>query len=182
MTTSELKSKLEKSTEYLQVELAKVRTGRASPAMLEEIKVNVYESMMAIRELGAITVSDAQNLTISPWDKGLSDQIAKAIRESDLNLNPMVDGDLVRVPIPDLTEERRKEMTKLVTSKVEEVKNSIRNIRQEAMKDIDKQFEDKDISEDEKFDAKEEVEKIVKKHTDESEELGENKKKDLLSI
>jgi ribosome recycling factor len=182
VTTSELKSKLEKSVEYLQVELAKVRTGRASPAMVEEIKVNAYEAMMAIRELGSISVPDAQSLVISPWDKGLSDQIAKAIRESDLNLNPMVDGDLIRVPIPDLTEERRKEMTKLVTSKVEEVKNSIRNIRQEAMKDIDKQFDDKDISEDEKFDTKEEVEKIVKEHNDNSEKLGEDKKKDLLSI
>lgn len=182
MTTAELKSKLENSIEYLQGELAKVRTGRASPALLEEIKVNAYDTMMAVRELGSIAVPDAQSLVISPWDSGLSDEIAKAIRESDLNLNPFVDGDLIRVPIPDLTEERRKEMTKLVTSKVEEIKNSIRNIRQEAMKDIDNQFEEKEISEDEKFETKEEVGKIVKEHNDKAEKLGEEKKKDLLSI
>lgn len=182
MTTSELKSKMERSLEYLQGELSKIRTGRASPALIEEIKVTAYDSKMAIRELGSITVSDPQNLVVSPWDKNLADQIAKAIRESDLDLNPFVDDDLVRVPLPDLTEERRKEMTKRVTNKVEELKSSIRNIRQEAMKDIDKQFEDKEISEDEKFDTKEEVDKIAKEFTDKVEELGENKKKDLLSI
>jgi ribosome recycling factor len=173
---------MERSLEYLQGELSKIRTGRASPALIEEIKVTVYDSKMAIRELGSITVSDSQNLVVSPWDKNLADQIAKAIRESDLDLSPFVDDDLVRVPLPDLTEERRKEMTKRVTNKVEELKSSIRNIRQEAMKDIDKQFEDKEISEDEKFDTKEEVDGIAKEFTDKVEELGENKKKDLLSI
>lgn len=182
MTQSELKSKLEKSVEFLQGELSKVRTGRASPALLEELKVNAYDSKMAIRELGSITVLDAQSLVVTPWDKTLAPNIAKGINTSDLNLNAVVDGAIVRVPIPDLTEERRQEMTKLVTAKVEEVKNSIRNIRQEAMKDIDSRFNSKDISEDQKFDEKEKVEEIVKEYTDKTVKMGEDKKADLLKI
>lgn len=182
MTQSELESKLEKSYEFLQTELSKVRTGRASPALLEELKVNAYDSKMAIKELGSINVPDPQSLVVVPWDKELVDNIAKGIRESDLNLNPVVDGDVIRVPVPDLTEERRQEMTKLVTAKVEEIKNSVRNIRQEIMKDIDARFTSKEISEDQKFDEKDSTEKTVKEYTDKITSLGETKKSDLLTI
>ncbi len=182
MTTIELKSKLEKSLEYMKGELAKVRTGRASPSLLEEVKVSAYNSKMLVKELGSILVPDPQSLVVSPWDKSLLKEIVSAIKTSDLNLNPFVDGDVVRVPLPDLTEERRKELTKNVTAKVEEVKESMRNIRQEAMKDIDEQFEAKEISEDEKFGQKEEVEKVVKEVTDKVVEMGEDKKSDLLMI
>ena len=182
MTTSELRSKLNDSIEFLQEEMSKVRTGRASPSLLEQVKVNAYGSKMTLKELGSISVLDAQSLVVSPWDKSLLKEINKAISESDLGLNPMVDGEVVRVPIPDLTEERRKELTKSVTVKVEEVKNSIRNIRQEAMKDIDTAFEDKSISEDEKFSQKEEVEEIVKEFNEKASQAGENKKNDLLKI
>lgn len=182
MTQSELKSKLEKSMEFLQGELSKLRTGRASPAILESIMVNAYGTKMAIREVGSIAVSDPQNLVVSPWDKNLADEVAKAIRESDLNLNPAVDGGVVRVPIPSLTEERRQELAKMVSTKIEEVKNSIRNIRQEAMKDIDSSFDKKEIGEDEKFNQKEKVEDLVKEFNDKVTETGENKKSDILSI
>jgi len=177
-----MKPKLSKSIDYLNSELSKVRTGRASPALLESVKVNAYDSVMEVRELGTIAVADAQNLVISPWDKGLLKEIAKGISSSDLNLNPVVDGDVVRISIPDLTEERRKELTKLVTSKVEEVKTSVRNIRQEAMKEIDKDFADKKIGEDEKFKFKEDVEEIIKDSIQKLVNLGEDKKKDLLNI
>ena len=179
---SDMKPKLSKSIDYLNSELSKVRTGRASPALLESVKVNAYDSVMEVRELGTIAVADAQNLVISPWDKGLLKEIAKGISSSDLNLNPVVDGDVVRISIPDLTEERRKELTKLVTSKVEEVKTSVRNIRQEAMKEIDKDFADKKIGEDEKFKFKEDVEEIIKDSIQKVVNLGEDKKKDLLNI
>ena len=182
MITSELKPKLEKSLDYLKTEMSKVRTGRASPSLLEEIKVNAYNSKMAVKELGSIMVLDPQSLVVSPWDKSLLKEISSAIKNSDLNLNPFVDGEVVRVPVPDLTEERRKEMSKSVISKVEEVKGSIRNIRQEAMKDVDTQFAAKQISEDEKFSQSEEIEKIVKEYTDRVVELGEAKKADLLKI
>lgn len=182
MTQSELKSKLEKSVEFLREELSKIRTGRATPAIIESVKVNAYGTQMAVKEVGSIAVSDPQNLVVSPWDKNLADEIAKAIRESDLNLNPSVDGAVVRVPIPTLTEERRKEMAKMVSSKVEEVKSSLRNTRQDAMKDIDDLFEKKEIGEDAKFKQKDDVEELVKEYTEKAVEMGENKKSDLLSI
>lgn len=182
MTQSELKSKLEKSVEFLKGELSKLRTGRASPTMIESVMVNAYGTKMAVREVGSISVADPQNLVVSPWDKNLADEVAKAIRESDLNLNPSVDGAVVRVPVPALTEERRKEMAKQVSTKIEDVKNSIRNIRQEAMKDIDDEFDSKSIGEDEKFSKKEDVEELVKEYTDKAIEMGEDKKSDILSI
>jgi ribosome recycling factor len=182
MTNSELKSKLEKSVEFLQTELAKIRTGRASPALIESIKVNVYETMMELREIGTINVLDSHNLVVSPWDKGLLKDIAGAIRNSDLKLNPVVDGDVVRVPLPQLTEDRRKEMTKLVIEKVEEVKGSLRNARQDAMKDIEDLFKKKEIGEDEKFTQKAEVEEIVKEHTDKTIKIGSDKEADILKV
>lgn len=182
MNISELKSKLEKTIEYLQGELSKVRTGRASPSMLEEVKVNAYGSKMSIKELGSISVVDAQNMIIAPWDKTLIDSIVKSIREGELNLNPFKDGDIVRVPVPDLTEERRKELAKVVATKVEEVRNSIRSIRQDVMKDIDVAFTNKEISEDEKFSKKEDVEELVKSYTEKATSAGESKKNELLHI
>ena len=182
MTKPELKSKLEKSLEFLQAELSKIRTGRASPAILESIQVTAYGTKMAVKELGSIMVPDPQSLIISPWDKNLLNDVTKAIRDGDLGLNPVVDGDIIRVPIPDLSEERRKELTKLVTTKVEEVKNSIRSVRQEAMKEIDSQFTAKKLGEDEKFRQKEETEELVKEFTEKAEDLAEQKRSDLLKI
>jgi len=137
---------------------------------------------MRIKELGSIIVSDAQTIVISPWDKGLLKSIEKAIRESRQSLNPATDGDVVRLPIPALTEDRRKEFVKTSSSRVEEGKNSMRNVRQDAMKDIDKSFSDKTISEDEKFAQKEEVEDVVKEFINKAEELGENKKNEIMKI
>ena len=182
MTNIELKSKLEKSIEFLKSDLMQVRTGRATPSLVEDVAVDAYGSKMTIKELGSITLLDNQNLIISPWDRGLIQPIGKAIRESELKLNPIEDSDKIRVPVPSLTEERRKEFTKLVSSKVEEAKNSMRNVRQDAMKDVDKEFADKLIGEDDKFRQKEEIEKIVKEFSETVEELGESKKEELLTI
>jgi ribosome recycling factor len=182
MTTSELKTKLSKSVDHLQDELSQVRTGRATPALLENIHVDAYGTKMSVKELGSINVADAQNLVVSVWDKGLLPAVAASIRESDLKVNPVIDGNSVRVPIPALTEDRRKEFVKIVSVKVEEAKNSMRNVRQEAMKDIDKRFNDKQIGEDEKFTQKDEIEDVVKKFIEEADELGESKKTDLMTI
>ncbi len=182
MLKSELKSKLEKSIEFFQNELSKVRTGRASPTIIEAVRVNAYGTMMSIKELGSINVADSQLLLVTPWDKNLCDTIAKAIRESELNLNPVVDGALVRVPIPDLTEERRKELVKIVLAKAEDSKNSIRSVRQDAMKEIDADFANKKIGEDDKFRQKEETEEIVKEYTQKISDLAEAKKQDLMKI
>lgn len=182
MTKSELKAKLEKSLEFVEGEISKIRTGRASPALIESVKVNAYGSQMSIKELGSVSVPDPKSLVVSVWDKSLLNNVAKAINEGGLNLNAVVDSEIVRVPVPDLSEERRKELTKLVSAKIEEAKNSIRSIRQEAMKDIDGDFEKKLIGEDDKFKIKEEYEALVKEYTDQVTDLGEEKKEDLLSI
>ena len=182
MNTTELKSKLTKSAEFLQTELSQIRTGRANTSLIEDLKVDAYGTLMSLKELGSITVQDAQNIIVSPWDKGMLGAISKAIRESDLNLNPSDDAERVRVPIPALTEERRKELTKLVSTKLEEAKNSMRNIRQEAMKDIDKAFSDKAISEDEKFTQREEVEEICKEFISQVESSADSKKDELMTV
>jgi len=182
MNTSELKLRLSKSIDFLKTELSQVRTGRASPSLIEAIMVEAYDSKMSIKELGTIVVMDSQNLAVAPWDKTLLKPISKAVRESGLGLNPVDEPDRVRIPVPSLTEERRLDLTKMVSGKVEECKSSLRNVRQDAMKDIDKDFTDKNISEDEKFTQKEEVEKIVKSFIEQTDELSEAKKAELLVI
>jgi len=182
MTNQELKQKLSKSIEFLRSELSQIRTGRASPSLVEEVVVDAYDSKMTVKELGTITVPDPQNLVISPWDKTLLKPIAKGIRESGLGLNPVEEPDRVRIPIPSLNEERRLELTRIVSSKVEECKNALRSVRQEAMKDIDKEFTDKKIGEDDKFTMKEETEKIVKGFVEQADQMGEDKKTELLVI
>jgi len=182
MNITELRLKLAKSIDFLKSELSQIRTGRASPSLIEAIFVDAYDSKMSIKELGTITVMDSQNLAVSPWDRALLKPIAKAIRESGLGLNPIDEPDRVRVPVPALNEERRTELSKIVSGKIEECKNSIRSVRQDTMKYIDKEFADKDISEDEKFSEKEEVEKTIKTFVEQADELGETKKKELLAI
>ena len=182
MNTADLRAKLSKSLDFLKSELNQLRTGRPSPSLIENIQVEAYDTKMTVKELGTISVLDSQNLAVSVWDKSLLKVIAGAIRESELKLNPVVDGDVVRVPLPALTEERRKDLVKLVSSKVEETKNAIRSIRQDFMKEIDRAFTDKEMGEDEKFTSKEEVEKVVKEFVEESDELGENKKEEILKV
>ena len=182
MTTTELKSRLAKSLDFAKAEFNQIRTGRANPSLLEDVKVEAYGSFMSVKELGTIVIQDPQNIVVSPWDKGLLSAIAKAIREAGLNLNPVEDSDKIRVPLPSLTEERRKEMTKVITAKVEECKNVMRNVRQDAMKDVEKQFTDKEIGEDQKFKLKEEIEDVVKDYVSQVDSIGEAKKKDLMTI
>jgi ribosome recycling factor len=182
MTKTELTKKLDTALDFFKSELSQIRTGRASPALLEELEVEAYGSKMKIKELGTILVPEPQMLTVSPWDKSLLSDIDKAIRNSELKLNPVVADDVVRVPIPSLTEERRQEFAKLVTSKMEAVRQSIRNIRQDAMKSLEKQFDEKEISEDEKFTTKDEFEKIIRDYLSQVEDLGEEKKKALTEL
>ena len=179
MNTSDIKLRLQKSLDFLQTELNQIRTGRASPALIEDVTVTAYDSKMAVKELGSVSLLDSQTLLVSPWDKSLIPSIVKAISESKLGLSPREDGQVIRVPIPPLTEERRVEMARVVTQKVEEAKQSMRNIRQEEMKDIEKDFADKNISEDEKFTNKEKVEEIVKDFVEQADEMGGNKKEGL---
>lgn len=182
METKELKTKLDKSIEFLKNELAQIRTGRASPALVEDIPVEAYDTIMTIKEVGSISSLDSQNLVIAPWDKSLLKPILSAIRDSDKSFNPVQDGEVIRVPVPALNEDRRKELARLVSTKLEECKNSLRSIRQDAMKDIDKLFNEKQLSEDEKFTQKDKVEDILKEYNEKATDIAEAKKEDVLKI
>ena len=182
MQIAELKNKLSASTDHLKNELSQIRAGRATTSLVEEIEVNAYGSRMKMKELGTISTPDSQMILISPWDKTLTKEIDRAIRVAGLGLNPIPDSSVVKVPVPALTEERRKEFTKLVTERTEQIKHAIRNLRQDAMKSIDKQFDEKLLTEDEKFGRKEEVEKIVKEYTHNADGMAEEKKSDLMKV
>jgi len=182
MTSTELKNRLTKSIDFLKSELTQIRTGRANPSLLEDIEVMAYDSKMALKELGSITLADAQTILITPWDKNLIPDIEKAIRESESRLNPVEVGGNLKVPVPPLTEDRRKELVRLVNQKIEECKQAVRNIRQDAMKDIDKDFDEKVISEDEKFTQKEEAEDITKDFIEQTEAVGESKSSELMTV
>ncbi len=182
MVFKELNQKLTLSLEFFVAELTKIRTGRASSALVENLEVEAYGSRMKIKELGSIAVPEPQTIVISPWDKSLLKEVDKALRESSLGVNPVVGGDSIKVPIPALTEERRKEMVKVAGAKLEECKNSMRNLRQDAMKQVDKAFADKEIGEDDKFNQREEVEAIVKDYVDRAEKALETKKEEILRV
>ncbi len=182
MTSIELKNRLSKSIDFLKAELTQIRTGRANPSLLEDVEVIAYESKMTLKELGSITLADAQTILVTPWDKSLIPQIEKAIREGESRLSPVEAGGNIKVPVPTLTEDRRKELARLVNQKVEECKQSVRNIRQDAMKEIDKDFDDKVISEDDKFSQKEDAEDIIKDFTNKADTIGEAKITELMTI
>jgi len=182
MNKTELKKALDKTVEILQEDLTQVRTGRATPAILDNIRIEAYGAKMTIKEVGNVTVSDASTLVVTPWDKSLLNSVARAIRESDLKIEPILEGDRVRLVFPGLTEERRKEFAKLVSEKVEECRQRIRRIRQDGMKQIDTQFENKEIGEDEKFAQKEKIEDIVKETNTLVEEIGEAKTEEIMTV
>lgn len=182
MNKFELKRELADVIEFFNSELSKLRTGRASGSLIEDITVEVYGSLMRIRELGSISTPEAQTIIITPWDKSQIPAISKAINTSELNLNSSFDNDRVRVPVPSLTEERRLEIAKLITSKLENAKTSLRNIRNDTNKTIEKDFTDKKIGEDVKFTLKEEADKIIKEFTQELEELASEKKKNIMEF
>ena len=183
MNNIELKSRLDKSIEFLPSDFTQIRTGRVSPALVADISVEAYSSsMMTIKELGSIIVMDPSNLSITPWDKSVLDAIVNGVRNSGQGLSAVKEADRVRVNVPALTEERRIEFTKDVSEKVENCKNSIRSIRQEAMKDIEKDFSDKAISEDDKFRLKEDVEKTIKEFIEIADDIGAEKKNELMTI
>jgi ribosome recycling factor len=182
MNKAELQKKLDIAIDFFKTDIAQVRTGRANPSLIEDLQVEVYGSLMKIKELGTISVPEPQLIVVSPWDKGVVASIDKAIRNSDLKLNPVSADGVLRIPIPPLSEERREEFAKLVNSKTETARQALRNIRQDTLKAIDKQFAEKQISEDEKFTQREEVEKMVKDATTTVGELGEAKRKQILEI
>lgn len=174
--------KMHKSIETLKADLAKVRTGRAHTGILDHITVDYYGTATHINQVANVTLIDARTIGVQPWEKKMVGVIEKAIRESDLGLNPSTQGDLIRVPTPPLTEERRKEIVKLVKGEGEDAKVAIRNIRRDANEGLKKLLKDKACSEDEERRAQDDVQKLTDKFVAEVDKLIAEKEKELLTV
>lgn len=186
MTPAEVKKateqKMQKSIETLKMDLAKVRTGRAHVGILDHVMVDYYGTPTQITQVANLTLLDARTIGVQPWEKKMIAAVEKAIRESDLGLNPATVGDVIRVPTPALTEERRKEMVKLVRSEAEDAKIAIRNIRRDANESLKKLLKDKAISEDDERRTQDEVQKLTDKFVAEVDKLVVEKEKDVMTV
>jgi len=176
------RTRMEKAVDDFRKELATVRTGRANAAILESIRVDFYGTLTPVNQLGTVTVPEATMLVISPWDPRVVGAIDKAIRASDLGLNPTNDGKVVRVPIPSPTEERRKELVKHIHKVLENHRTAVRNIRRDIKEAIDKLEKDKKISQDEQKRSLDELEKVSHSETKKIEDLSVMKEKEVLEF
>jgi ribosome recycling factor len=176
------KTRMEKAVEDFRKDLATLRTGRANASLLDSIRVDYHGTPMPVNQLGTVTVPDATMIVVSPWDPSAVPLIDKAIRTSDLGLNPTNDGKVVRVPIPSLTEERRKDIVKQLHKVLENHRTAVRNIRRDLKEAIEKLEKDKKISEDEKKRALDELEKVSHAETKKIEDLSAAKEKEIMSI
>lgn len=179
---AQAKSRMEKAVEDFRKELATVRTGRANASLLDHVRVDYHGTPMPVNRLGTVTVPDATMLMISPWDPSAVPLIDKAIRTSDLGLNPTNDGKVVRVPIPSLTEERRKDLVKHIHKVLENHRTAVRNIRRDIKEAIDKLEKDKKISQDEQKRSLEELDKLSQAETKKIEDLSATKEKEVMEI
>ncbi|GAB2826928.1 ribosome recycling factor [Comamonas piscis] len=186
MTVAEIKKNLEgkmdQSIAAFKNNLTKIRTGRANPALLDSIQVDYYGSMVPLSQVANVALVDSRTISVTPWEKGLSAKVEKAIRESDLGLNPASMGDLIRVPMPPMSEERRKEMTKLVKSEGENAKIAIRNLRRDANEGVKKLVKDKEVSEDDQKRSEADVQKVTDKHILLIDQLVVEKEKDIMAV
>ena len=178
----ETKERMKKALEYLHGELAGVRTGRANPSLLEEIKVDAYGTKMNLRDLASINAPEPRLLVVQIWDRNNLALVEKAIRDSGLGLNPSTEGNLIRVAIPTLNEERRKEMIKLVNERTEGARVAIRQIRRETIEEIDKLEKAKKISEDDRFRKDEEIQKITENFSSQVENIAKSKEAEILQV
>ena len=186
MTIADVKNnaqqKMTISVEKLKTDLSKIRTGRAHAGLLDHVKVDYYGTPTPVSQVASVTVVDARTLGVQPWEKNMLPVIEKAIRESDLGLNPANMGDLLRVPTPALTEERRKELVKLVKSEGEDGKIAIRNVRREANDTLKKMVKDKECSEDDERRSQDDVQKLTDKFVAEIDQIVSEKEKDVMTV
>ncbi|MCU0930424.1 MAG: ribosome recycling factor [Serpentinimonas sp.] len=174
--------KMHQSLEALKNNLGKIRTGRANPAILDTVQVEYYGSMLPISQVANLSLLDARTIGVAPWEKGMGAKIEKAIRESDLGLNPASQGDLIRVPIPAMTEERRREMTKLARNEGEATKIAIRNLRRDANDHVKRLVKDKLASEDDERRSQDEIQKLTDRMIAEVDKLVAAKEQDIMAI
>ena len=175
-------NKMGKSVEALKNELHKIRTGRAHPGILDQVHAEYYGSMVPLSQVANLSLLDARTISVQPWEKGMGAKIEKAIRESDLGLNPSAQGDLLRVPMPALTEERRKDLTKVVRHAGEECKVAVRNVRRDANEHLKKLLKDKDVAEDEERRAQDEVQRLTDAVVAEVDRLVKAKEAEILAV
>ena len=175
-------TRMGKSVESLGGDLAKVRTGRAHPSLLDHLTVSYYGSEVPLKQVANVGVEDARTITVQPYEQQMVSAVEKAIMESDLGLNPNSAGTLIRVPMPQLTEERRRDMIKIVRHEAEQARVAVRNIRRDANSDLKALVKDKLISEDDERRGHEIIQKLTDQHVKEIDELLEVKEKDLMSI
>jgi ribosome recycling factor len=174
--------KMARSIEAFKNELAKIRTGRAHPGILDQVQVDYYGSLVPISQVANVALLDARTISVQPWEKGMGAKIEKAIRESDLGLNPSAQGDLIRVPMPPLTEERRKELTKVVKSAGEDAKVAIRNLRRDANEQAKRLLKDKAITEDEDRRSQDDIQKLTDKVIIEVDKLVQGKEAEIMAV
>lgn len=175
-------AKMEKATEILKREFLGLRTGRASPSLLEPVQVEAYGSKVPINQVGNISVPESRLVTVQVWDETLIQAVEKGIRNSDLGLNPMIEGNVIRVPIPELSQERRVEIVRIASKYCEEAKVSIRNIRREAMDKLKDEEKNKLISKDDLFQFSDKMQKITDTFIEKIDNLFQDKERDILKV
>jgi ribosome recycling factor len=186
MTIADIKKnaegKMGKSIEAFKNELHKIRTGRAHPGILDQVQVDYYGSMVPISQVANLSLLDARTISVQPWEKGMGPKIEKAIRDSGLGLNPAAQGDLLRIPMPALTEERRKELTKVVKHAGEDCKVAVRNVRRDANEHLKKLLKDKEVTEDDERRAQDEVQRLTNNVIAEVDKLVHAKEAEILAV
>jgi len=176
------KSRMDKSIEALRNEVIKIRTGKATTTLLDGIKVDYYGNITPLNQVGNISVLDPHNLSITPWDKSVVPAVDKAILEANLGLNPVSDGTNIRIPIPPLNEERRRELVKLVKKFGEDTKIAIRNIRRDANEHLKKLEKEKKISEDQLKDAEDDIQELTNEHTKKVDDILKSKEEEIMEV
>jgi ribosome recycling factor len=179
---TQTEKKMQQSIEAFKNNLGKIRTGRANPALLDSVQVEYYGSHVPLSQVANVSLLDSRTISVQPWEKGMGAKIEKAIRESDLGLNPSSQGDLIRVPLPPMSEERRKELTKLVKSEGEHARVAVRNLRRDANEHVKKLVKDKQASEDDQKRSETDIQKMTDKFILEVDKLVADKEKDILSV
>lgn len=178
----EYKPEFQKVIEHFKKELSQFRTGRATPALVDDIKVEAYGSQMDMKSVGSIQVSDAKTLVIEPWDKGLLKEIEKAIVAADIGINPVNDGKVLRLVMPKLTEETRKDLIKVMGKKLEEARVGVRRVRDEVKEKIVEAEREKKIAEDERYRAQDVLDKMASEFNELIKKMGEEKEKEIMTI
>lgn len=179
---NKIKPELDKVIEYYKNELSKLRTGRASISLVEDLQVECYGQPLPLKQLATLSLADARSILIQPWDKSILPAIEKAISNSNLNLAPIVDGEKIRIQLPSMTEENRKNLVKILKEKMEEARISVRHWREKAWEEIQEGYKVGEIREDDKFRGKDELQKVIDEFNEKIEELGEKKEGEIMTV